>query len=85
MLIPLDSLDPRNITKLAVDGYGKPLSKVLELAPSLPELRFIPADGHTFVNTVPAGVDKYLTLKNWPAAKVSISPIQLRLVTISPI
>jgi len=58
MVIPATGIDPADITKIAVDGQGRTLHAVLALARDFPGLRFIPADGHSFLNIVPAHVDK---------------------------
>jgi len=62
MVIPEEQIDPHQITKVAVDGHGEALHGALALATGFPALRFIPADAHTFLNIVPAHVDKAPTL-----------------------
>lgn len=62
MVMPLEALDPGQATKVAVDGVGRQIPKTLALAGQFGTLRFIPADGHTFVNVVSRRVDKSLTL-----------------------
>lgn len=62
MVLPADRIDPQHITKVAVDGHGSELGELLALAERFSALRFIPADARTFLNIVPANVDKAETL-----------------------
>ncbi len=68
MVVPLEVLDPERTTKVAVDGIGRPIPKILALADAFETLRFIPADDHTFANVVSSRVDKSLTLVDCAAA-----------------
>ncbi|MFA4994862.1 MAG: HAD-IIB family hydrolase [Bdellovibrionales bacterium] len=63
MVISLNQLDAEKISKVAVDGLGVVLDDCLALCRYYPDLSFIPAVNHTFVNIVPAGVDKATALK----------------------
>jgi Cof subfamily protein (haloacid dehalogenase superfamily) len=68
LLVALDELNPRQVTKVAADGNGSRLARTLALAGDFPELRFIEAMDRTFVNIVAAGVDKATTLQMLDAA-----------------
>lgn len=58
MVVPGTDVHPARVTKIAVDGLGRRLDDALALAGGFPALRFIPADTHTFLNILPAHVDK---------------------------
>ncbi|MGE0624427.1 MAG: HAD-IIB family hydrolase [Pseudomonadales bacterium] len=58
MVVHEGLIDPIQVTKIAVDGLGRALDEALGLARGFPALRFIPADAQTFLNIVPADVDK---------------------------
>lgn len=58
MVVPWRRIETQMVSKIAVDGLGSPLGDCLALKAHHPELNFIPAMDHTFVNIVPAGVDK---------------------------
>ena len=63
MVVALDRSDPHTASKIAVDGLGSRVDDCLAMSTDHPDLRFIPAMDHTFVNIVPGAVDKSTTLK----------------------
>lgn len=63
MVIPMGEMDHDQVTKVAVDGFGRAIHQTIALGARFQELRFIPADDHTFVNIVAGHVDKSLTLE----------------------
>lgn len=62
-VLPLEAILTRDVSKIAVDGCGQPLNGCLDLAPRHQGLKFIPALADSFINIVPAGIDKSTTLK----------------------
>jgi HAD superfamily hydrolase (TIGR01484 family) len=62
MVVPWHRIDPQMVSKIAVDGLGVSLDDCLAMKTDHPELNFIPAMDRTFVNIVPARVDKSTTL-----------------------